>query len=484
MALTITHSPEAFSPVYGPLNIRLTSTLYTNTDFKYIYDVYTVDPSTLVETFRIRIKIIPRPDGSGIYDAHRTLENYLTYKFSPVGTGFVENTESIVVYKIYLGEQYDPGISFTSIADNGSGYLRFTTSSTHGFSSGDEVTINKDNKGLNTDYDGIHAITAVTTYTFDTNVTSTGYNTDTGDVTLRTHLSTNTGVKTAFNGTRQYDEASRAFTSEFTLQGSSGNTRKFLTNFRDVRLVKSTDSGTVSFYDSTGVGNKVTHMLVKTYDSTGALIGNYTIIQSPSITTYRQDYRCFPKNLSTVTSYNLVTSTTTTVFDSNVASYTIQAINGSSYPTVSFTAVSEILEFEVDDTCSKWDNVRLVFMNRLGGAEYFNFDMLSEKTTNISRTEYTKILPYNYSTGDRGDTVLSQLVQDNITVNTDFVNEYTSLWLEELFTSSEVYILDGTTLLPVVITSTTYVAKTTVKDSLKQYTLTLKYSYIKNTQRG
>ena len=73
---------------------------------------------------------------------------------------------------------------------------------------------------------------------------------------------------------------------------------------------------------------------------------------------------------------------------------------------------------------------------------------------------------------------------EKLTLNTDFVNEEEATWLEELFTSPEVYILNGFSdanefllgnikkyVQPVTITSNTYTRKTSANDKLLQYTV-------------
>ena len=72
-------------------------------------------------------------------------------------------------------------------------------------------------------------------------------------------------------------------------------------------------------------------------------------------------------------------------------------------------------------------------------------------------------------------------------LNTDYLTEAEAIWIEELFTSPEVYILNGYQddtanayirryIEPVVVKTSSYVRKTTANDKLLQYTLDIERS--------
>jgi hypothetical protein len=107
-------------------------------------------------------------------------------------------------------------------------------------------------------------------------------------------------------------------------------------------------------------------------------------------------------------------------------------------------SVSEVRKFKIDTTCSNYENQRIVFLNRLGGWDYFNFTLDSKKSITISRTEYEKILDWNYTIGDRGKTILAQKAETKMVINSNWITEKDSIWLEELLTSPEVYLMPYT----------------------------------------
>ena len=80
-------------------------------------------------------------------------------------------------------------------------------------------------------------------------------------------------------------------------------------------------------------------------------------------------------------------------------------------------------------------------------------------------------------------------------LNTDFLSEAEAIWIEELFTSPEVYILNGYQsdtanayirryVQPVTVTTSSYVRKTTSNDKLLQYTIDVERSKEKVIQRA
>jgi hypothetical protein len=144
--------------------------------------------------------------------------------------------------------------------------------------------------------------------------------------------------------------------------------------------------------------------------------------------------------------------------------------------------VSEIRNMKIKENCSLYETVRMMWLNRAGGWDYFSFTKDNKKTVNIERSEFTKILDYNYSVGDRGDTIYAQKGKENFLVNSDWITEDQAKWLEELFTSPEVYHLSGTNKLPIIITDTNYEVKTYLRNELFNIQINYRYSYNINLQ--
>ena len=98
------------------------------------------------------------------------------------------------------------------------------------------------------------------------------------------------------------------------------------------------------------------------------------------------------------------------------------------------------------DDCKGFDTVRLTWLNRMGTWDYYNFTKKSYREVKIDR-EFTKgdKNDYNYihqkHESDRVNATFSVKAKEIIKANTDWVDDETSIWLEELYTSPDVYML-------------------------------------------
>ena len=135
----------------------------------------------------------------------------------------------------------------------------------------------------------------------------------------------------------------------------------------------------------------------------------------------------------------------------------------------------------------------MTWLNRLGAWDYYSFTKRNVRTVETQRTSYKQIsglynesvfMTHGYKGGQK---TFYTNAKERVTLNTDFVTESTATWLEELFTSPEVYILnefstDGSEgyinkyVQPVTITSSTYTKQTRANDDLLQYTLEIERS--------
>jgi len=156
------------------------------------------------------------------------------------------------------------------------------------------------------------------------------------------------------------------------------------------------------------------------------------------------------------------------------------AING--YTTYSYTGAVGNIARKIDTTCSVYDNTQLRFLNRAGGYDCWNFIRNSKKTLNVQRTEWRQELPWNYTIGDRQQSVLSQKAEMSYMINTDWLTEYDYEFLQELITSPEVYRVEGTYSYPIVITDTSWVQKTRNTEVVFNLTLNYKDAYNIMTQ--
>jgi len=143
----------------------------------------------------------------------------------------------------------------------------------------------------------------------------------------------------------------------------------------------------------------------------------------------------------------------------NVISSTGSTITG-------LTAVSEVFQFNIVDDCDVFNNKQLIWKNRYGTYDYYRFTKRKSEGMSIERQTYKQI-PIDWDSSSPSKTEISRGITTNRVsndeihvVNTGFVDRATMNWLEELFTSDDVYYIDDDgRLFPIVITSTEYQRK-------------------------
>jgi len=153
--------------------------------------------------------------------------------------------------------------------------------------------------------------------------------------------------------------------------------------------------------------------------------------------------------------------------------------------------ISEIFYFYLYDNCLP-ENTRLCWLNEQGGYDYFTFQSYRQDTKKIDRTSYdNRYYATNISSPDRNigrsNKTFDTNVTQEITIDTDYLSVAQSQWLEQLFLSPQVYIMNSDyistidrqnkiykDLRPVQVTSTQVDTMTKKHSKLNKYRITLK----------
>ncbi len=167
--------------------------------------------------------------------------------------------------------------------------------------------------------------------------------------------------------------------------------------------------------------------------------------------------------------------------------------------------VSDTYSFYKEEVCKGFEKFRLCWLNRLGVWDYFNFTKRNVRKVNSKRETYQQLkgtwnesryMKHGYKGGQK---VFATNSKEVITLQTDFITEEAAQWLEELFTSPDVFVLQEkstdtklgtiTNLLnkyvqPCVVITSSYTRKTTANDKLKQYTIEIEMSHNKRIQKA
>ena len=463
MAYTIEQKPNQLAGANSPMVFVLkedTSAIFNADKFRYIAQVYisTTDASTWVE--RAKIKIHKNSANVGIVDVHKIVRSYLETQEQNVGN-----------QEIIAGSIHSIGISDTSnsYSQNTSqvvgvklvgGYEKASSST-----AAPEETLNQANTI-------IYSIPASTPYT------------DTG---------TNVGGLD-IDGTN----------NPLTNYMPSGATKKFLTNAPRVQFVRGSstaadniDELTIAFINDGLItdGDVIVKIAIEYYNKTGGQIGATKFFTNDTgsggkataddVKNSLLYFGCGTANLQ-----NQVDEPDNQPSDfADWAYYLIYGADGSGgqktdkYYFYRYGATRT----GVDDrhqSCTRYDNVRLAWRNRLGAWDYMNFRGKSTESLAITKSESAKVpgtwnsATFTYDNTDRGKKTLYTEATRKLTINSDWLNDDEGAWLEELFTSTNVQILaDNNVVYPVVITDKRFTKKTSVNNKIKiQYTVNLEYA--------
>mgnify|MGYP003670431447 FL=1 len=284
----------------------------------------------------------------------------------------------------------------------------------------------------------------------------------------------------------------------------SGVTKKFLTNSPTVQFVRggntagdNVDELTIAFIQR-GLVTSSTVMykiIVEFFTAAGASINATNMICTTSVggkataDDVKNSLIYFGCGTSNLESFNNGgTNLQRPSNNTDWAYYTIQATtSGDSALTQKYYFYRYGSGASVDDrhqSCTRYDNTRLAWRNRLGAWDYMNFRGKSTESVSITKSESAKIpgtwgdLTFTYDNWDRGRKTLYTEATRKLTINSDWLNPDEGAWLEELFTSTNVQILDDSNIVyPVILTNKAYTKKTSVNNKIKiQYTINLEYA--------
>lgn len=266
-------------------------------------------------------------------------------------------------------------------------------------------------------------------------------------------LATDSGY--AFNGVLQYDEYNDWDPTDYI--PTIGTSPKFLTNLPTTNMIRGLNSDTddtrmvrvgedeyftlTSFYSNVLGSETIDNFLVTWYDSNNNNLGTSVINYIISNSYAMYDFGFGPKN-KIIDSY----------IPANTKYYTIVGREIAA-------PVTEKITIYIRDCDTRYTNKRLKYLNRLGGWDYFDFNKRSDDTIEVSRSQYRKNLfkntsgSFGYSVGDRGNTTYNVNAVKKEKVRTDWLKDGEAEGLEELWTSPQVFILDGLNHIPINITT-------------------------------
>ena len=110
--------------------------------------------------------------------------------------------------------------------------------------------------------------------------------------------------------------------------------------------------------------------------------------------------------------------------------------------------------YQDQEDCSRYRKLRLKWKNKLGGWDFFDFELVSSASTNVERENFKitsgQVTPelvtggylYTEANSERGYKNLNIKLIDTFTMTSDWITDQTGKYLQGLFVSEEVYLLN------------------------------------------
>ena len=207
-------------------------------------------------------------------------------------------------------------------------------------------------------------------------------------------------------------------------------------------------------------------------------------------------FGCGAKNLeeSQVAAYNGSSFVANAAAPSNFTGWVYYSVRAcTKYESLSdadYTSVPYVFVKE-SGSCKDYKMRRLAWISSKGGWDYFNFKLKSTRTIEVTRNNYNSILgvyggeKYAYTNTQRGKRTRNVEAVRKEVINTDWITETQAEFLENLFKSKNVNLVQSSFTdynFPVLITDTSFVKKTNANDRLRiQYTINIEYANPVNT---
>ena len=424
MALQFIQTPNKFTPAYNEQMFLTSGITSGKNNYQYIFGIYNAAGTRIVPY----IKIPPRvSDSWAAFDAHRIVEAYLTSDIQILGIdgeGFKTNDNSYFAYTVKVGEEYD---------------------------------------------------------------------TSTTGVTSYPDLVTSSGTVYAFNGAypfqdfNDYNQNTRLGISSSSKLMSSTQDIVTSDSYKKIWLNESEWN-----YAMTDTANAYSYAVLLTYEN-GAQQGAFKISNPfAALATTQSRFVRFPvgtRNLNRIPSGSIaIIAGTLPMIRATTEYYYIGLVNAI------LTGTAQAMAYSVTDnynggSCTNYDKYRLHFLNKFGGFDSFTFYRVSRVNESIERKTYKKLAGstsgrWSTNSYDRGAVVYNTSITDRLTLDSDWVSQAESEWLEQLIVSPEVYWDNNDELQAITITDTSYEKKKTVNDKLFNLRIEVEISQKRFTQRG
>lgn len=448
MALNFLSIPETLTPAYNSIEFTFSGTNYTKVGYRYVVDVYNTNTNTKIS----RLQIAPQLDGSGKIDISRIISNYVDVDFTGNTSTLANASNTYFNYYVSLGETYKAdNWSFSSATNNG-GFVKLNGLSAHTFIVDDQLIISS-----NSDFSGFYKVKSFSgnTVTINKSYVLGGIgeaNYADGRKIIVSGVSTSSGY-TAFNGAKSFDDFITYSGNDYTLSLTS-TTKQLLTNLPSNFYATKTQDILLNAYINKTGGYEYFMLAIDNLGNPTSAISSVNGTNK-AVSQFNIGYDIFynPEPVIPITYYDV---------------YLFRSIG------FTFEQMSKPYRVYVDNRC-KINDYEVAFMDRMGSIGSFAFQLRSNESGNITRTQYKAQVPSSYTTEDRGTKNIFIGVEKEFTFNTNWMTDEMSVYFEELLTSPYQWVkLDDGQYHACVVTETAFEIERQKNKNLIRKTVTIK----------
>jgi hypothetical protein len=167
------------------------------------------------------------------------------------------------------------------------------------------------------------------------------------------------------------------------------------------------------------------------------------------------------------------------------------SISSSSYPMdqISITTGGSTYYYDVELVCEpKYEQKQVRFVNRYGANEWIWFNKKSTENLNVSsetyKSNYFDVLTSSFDNKKAEYDRININSRETIQMNTGFMTESNTNLIKDLLLSEKAWLIDGASLIPINVTSSSVQYKTHLNDNLINYTIDFEYAFDKINSIG
>lgn len=493
-------SNSPFKIIY---NLDSASASITDLNFlgrvNHIVDTTTGPTVSVTQSVVAELSLPLRPDNKSVLDLQLLKSKFI--QFQSQFALFDQRLTNYVRTNVDTGFEANPNLTFSNIIQiNSKVALQVASGLTSSFVIGDEIGIDLDNKFDNPTYDGYTFINSFSASNIVTEIPwgFTSSATQSGSIFYLKRYNNTTQDYFLVEGARQYDNNLFNLDSLYIWGSTNWEIRRVLSNYP---LNYTNNSNTKKVYLSNGYETQMLltsqvsnfkDIVIDLYYTNDENITRYTIpifgtssalITNPpaGATSSSNSWKMFEIGLGPRNIYSIIDVVENALptyedFFADVYLYSITFRNQSNVST-------QRIFRQIACNPSPYPLTQVIFKNRLGGYDYYNFTEKTTKRMEVTKTGFKRPLDPTrtlYSGSNLRQNVTTDVkFEETITISTDWMTEDEYNWLNELLTSEDVYIIEGLFQKPIQIVETNFEYKTYQNQDIFILFLTFKYAFDK-----